>query len=254
MLFANMFSRDYKNGDILICYGKLVPGAINGYSSVILEPIYYSSEDIKKIKLRNGKVFAYISLGEVSKDAPHYAFLKDDTLGKNELWNSYYLNLKSEKTITILSNIIDNLFTSGYDGLFLDNVDNFTVFGPQKDQKNELVNLIKFIRTNYPDKQLIQNAGLEIISETCFYISAIVIESVASNYNLNSKKYGLRNRIEFENKILQLNIINKAYKLPIILVEYAHTKELYTSIKKRIIPTKYPYFIGYIELQVIPKF
>jgi endo-alpha-1,4-polygalactosaminidase (GH114 family) len=37
--------------------------------------------------------------------------------------------------------MVDELFAKGYDGLFLDNIDNFTIHGPQKEQKTAIVNL-----------------------------------------------------------------------------------------------------------------
>lgn len=254
LLIASAFSQSSINSTVLICYGKLVPRDIKGYRIVILEPRYYLPLDIENIKLQNEKVYAYLSLGEVNENAPHYNFLKNSTLGRNEIWNSYYLNLKSEKTISTLINIVETVFAMGYDGLFLDNIDNFTISGPQEKQRKELINLLKTLKTNYNDKGFIQNAGLEIIDETCQYIDAIIIESVATDYNFKDKIYKLRNRQQYDSIISEINLIENAYKLPIILVEYANSKKLYNTILERIQPTKKDYFIGTIDLQTIPNF
>ena len=243
-----------KKSTVLVCYGKVKPESIKGYTYVILESLNYTSQQIKTIKAQNSKVFAYISLGEVNVHAPHYKILKKHTIGKNENWDSYYLNLKSIKTQETLLNIVDKTLSKGFDGLFLDNIDNFTVFGPQKDQKKDLVNVLKKIKEIYPKKEFIQNAGLDLIPETAAYINAIVVESVASGYSFKDKSYNLRNNNEFNNQLSRLKSINENTKIPIILIEYADSKKLFDQIVEKIESSKFEYFIGSIDLQSIPKF
>ena len=243
-----------KKSTVLVCYGKVKPESIKGYTYVILESLNYTSQQIKTIKAQNSKVFAYISLAEVNVHAPHYKILKKHTIGKNENWDSYYLNLKSIKTQETLLNIVDKTLSKGFDGLFFDNIDNFTVFGPQKDQKKDLVNVLKKIKEIYPKKEFIQNAGLDLIPETAAYINAIVIESVASNYSFKDKSYNLRDNNEFNNQLSRLKSINENTKIPIILIEYADSKKLFDQIVEKIESSKFEYFIGSIDLQSIPKF
>ena len=102
-------------------------------------------EEITIIKKNNKNVLAYISLGEVNSNASHYNLLKDNTLGKNNNWNSHYLDLKSDKTTIVLMRLIKKNLDKGFDGLFLDNIDNYSSFGPQKNQRKELIELIKKI-------------------------------------------------------------------------------------------------------------
>ena len=243
-----------KKSTVLVCYGKVKPESIKGYSYVILESLNYSFNEIKIIKSQNSKVFAYISLGEVNIHAPHYKMLKKHTLGKNENWDSYYLNLKSNKTQETLLSIVDKTLSKGFDGLFLDNIDNFTIFGPQKDQKKDLINVLKKIKEIYPKKEFIQNAGLDLIPETMSYINAIVVESVASGYSFKDKSYNLRDNNEFNNQLIRLKSINENSKIPVILIEYADSKKLFNQIVEKIEPSKFEYFIGNIDLQSIPKF
>lgn len=253
-ILNSFFSIDMKNDAVLVCYGKLKPETIKGYQYLIVESKHYFPSDIRVFKSQNKKIFAYISLGEVNANAIHYQELKNNTLGKNEIWNSYYLDLKSEKTITVLMEIIDNTLANGYDGLFIDNIDNFTIHGPQKSQKNEIIALLKVIKEKYPNKEFIQNAGLELINETSIYMNAVLIESVASDYSFKNKKYKLRDANGFENYIEKIEKINETYKIPFILVEYADTDSLKLKIEERIQPTNFDYFIGQIDLQNIPKF
>lgn len=254
IFISNMFATGINKNTVLVCYGKLNPETIKGYGYVILEAKHYSRKEVKIIKSQNEKVFAYMSLGEVNGNAAHYKDLKNHTLGKNEIWNSYYLNLKSEKTVTVLTEIIKNALSKGYDGMFLDNIDNYTVFGPQKEQRKELVTLLRNIKEAHPKSLFLQNAGLDLIGETSLYVDGIVIESVATLYNFKDKKYNLRDEKQFSDTLSRLKTISTTYKIPVILIEYADTKKLYDKVIERIKPANFPYFIGQIDLQGLPKF
>jgi hypothetical protein len=150
--------------------------------------------------------------------------------------------------------IIDKTLNKGYDGMFLDNIDNYTIFGPQKDQRKELVTLLRNIKEKYPKKEFIQNAALDLIAETSAYVDAVAIESVASLYDFKTKKYGMRDNKQFDETMTRLKNVNANYKMPIILIEYADTKKLQNKITEKIKPSGFQYFIGNINLQHLPKF
>ena len=254
LLVSDAFGNGINKNSVFVCYGRLEPESIKGYSYVILESKYYTFYEVQRIKSQNEKVVAYISLGEISDNSNYFQQFNSDFSGKNDVWNSHYLNLKSEKTLEILMKMVDNIFANGYDGLFLDNIDNFSDFGPQSNQKPEVIQLIKKIKTDYFDHILIQNAGLELINETGQYIDSVVVESVASNYTFDDKSYKLRDEFEFDAYVNKLVSIKKQYNLPILLIEYANTIPLRNAIEKRIKPSRFDYFIGNINLQSIPKF
>lgn len=238
--------------NVFFCYGKLNPVEIKGYDYVILESKNYNASDIKKVKALNGKVLAYISLGEVNSQSRYFNNLKNITLGRNENWDSYYLDLKSDSTAQVLFSEIDRMLSEGYDGLFLDNIDNFTTFGFQKNQKSEIVNFIEKLNTKYPQHFILQNAGIELLDATHKFVDGVVVESVASNYSFSDNSYKLRDEKEYNDYITKLKQLYKKYKFPIILVEYADSSELYNDIKKRISKTNFLYFIGAIDLQNFP--
>lgn len=240
--------------NVFFCYGKLNPIEIKGYDYVILESKNYNASDIKKVKKLNGKVLSYISLGEVNSQSKHFNKLKDITLGKNETWNSYYLDLKSDSTSTVLFSEIDKMLSDGYDGLFLDNIDNFTSFGFQKDQKPEIINFLKKLDSKYPNHFILQNAGIELINDTHEFVDGIVVESVASDYTFSDNKYKLREENSYNEYVKKLNQLQKKYRIPVILVEYADSLTLYNEIQKRISKTSFLYFIGSIDLQNAPNF
>ena len=254
ILVINSFQNDMPKNNVLVCYGKMKPELVKGYKYVILESQNYLPSNIRVLKSQNKKVFAYISLGEVNVNALHYNQLKNNTLGKNKIWNSYYLDLNSQKTKDILMTIIDEILSKGYDGLFLDNFDNYTIHGTQSDQKEAVINLLKMIKEKYPNKSFIQNAGLDFVNETAPYIDAIAIESIATNYSFKEKKYSLREITEYESRMNRLVSISSTYNKPILLIEYANTTILAEQIEKRIENSNFEYFIGSIDLQTIPNF
>lgn len=251
--FEVMADIDHKP-NVFFCYGKLNPLEIRGFDYVILESKHFNASDIKKVKKLNGKVLAYISLGEVNSQSRLFKQLKDITLGKNENWDSYYLDLQSETTVQVLFSEIDRILADGYDGLFLDNIDNFTSFGFQKNQKSEIITFIEKIKGKYPEQFILQNAGIELVADTHKFVDGIVVESVASDYTFSDNKYKLRDEKAYDDYIKKLNQLRRKYKFPIILVEYADSAELYTEILTRIKKTNFLYFIGTIDLQGYPEF
>jgi hypothetical protein len=253
-LVTHFITSDMKDSSVLICYGKLKPETIKGYRYVILESKHYLPSNIRVIKTQNEKVFAYISLGEVNKNAPHYKDLKNSTLGKNTIWDSYYLDLSAPKTTEVLMGIVDGMFEKGCDGLFLDNIDNFTIHGPQKDQEPELIDLLKKIKAKYPKKLFIQNAGLDLTADTAPYVDAIAIESIATSYDFKAKRYKLREKKQFEMLMQKVQAATDKFKVPVFLIEYSDSESLNSKILDRIKSSKLDYFIGNIDLQTLPKF
>ena len=247
-------SFDQKAPEVLICYGKLKPEEISGYQTLILEPKHYFASAIRVLKKQNKEVYAYISLGEVNANAPHYAELSALTSGKNEQWDSHYLNLEAPETTKVLLELIDSILATGYDGLFLDNIDNFNQYGPQREQKQALIQLIQKIKSKYPNKKLIQNAGLALVPETSTYISAIAIESVATAYDFKSQQYQISSEEQWNTLSADVIDVQKKYQKPIILIEYANSSALLVQILNRTNTLDCSLFVGAIDLQKLPTF
>lgn len=254
VLIPGTFSKNEDKSTVLFCYGKFNTALVKNYNQVIIEPFHFNLTEIKQLKKDNKQVLAYISLGEVNSQAKHYKKLKNITLGKNNNWDSHYLDLKSEKTKEVLLQLMTEAFDKGFDGMFLDNLDNFTQFGPQKEDKKEAIEFLKIIAAKFPNKVFYQNAGLELLENTHKYIDGVVVESVASSYTFKDKKYGLRNKQEFDTYINRIDSLKTKYNIKFILVEYADTKALYDKIALRLAKYKLDYFIGKIDLQTLPNY
>lgn len=240
---------------VLVNYGDFDPGQVKGYDYVIIESAHFSSEDIKILKSNNQNVLAYVSFGEVNEAAPHYQEISEHTLSKNEVWNSHVLDLENQQTReTIFQIVKKNLEQKGFDGLFLDNIDNYTSFGPTPEKLSSLVSFLKEIKTEFPNAHLMQNAGLEALSATEEFVSSIAVESIATNYNFETSEYKLRESKDFNERINNLKEIAQEFGLPIIIIEYANTTELKKAVVKRLQPYQANLFIGKIELQNLPEY
>ena len=253
-LFSSLGLFCHAQQKVLVCYGNFDVNLVKGYDLIILESAHFNVYEVKKLKENNKKLVAYISLGEVDELSDNYQLLKNATLGKNTNWNSHYLDLTSAATIEVLNRNIKKIFFKGYDGVFLDNIDNFGTFGPQLAHQKQAINFIASIKKNYPKSYIVQNAGLELIDATHSYINSVLIESVASNYSFDTGLYGLRDATEFAEYKARIKDIYKKHKTPIILTEYADSLSLYVKIKTRVKNLGYSYFIGDINLQEIPSF
>jgi polysaccharide biosynthesis protein PelA len=254
VFIPNMVGSHHDNNTVLVCYGKIKPSQIKNYSHVILESAHFTAKEIKEVKKQNKNIIAYVSLGEINKNSKYFNELKNSTLGKNKNWDSYYLNIKSEKTKTVLTASIQEALDKGFDGMFLDNIDNFSKFGPQKEDAEALVQYIRFISEKFKDKIFIQNAGLDFLPETNKYIDGVVVESVASDYSFAKKKYALRDQKDYNDRINRIIDVESKLKTKIILVEYADTKVLFDKIANRLSKYNFHFFVGKIDLQTIPNY
>lgn len=254
LISFSVMSSQKKEDHILICYGDFYPEKVKGYDYVIIEPSIFSKIDIATLKSQNKKILAYISLGEVSETASHYNQIKQETLGKNDIWNSHILDINATETKTELFNLIENhLEYKNFDGLFLDNIDNYTKFGPTPEKKEGLLTFLDSVKTKFPEKILMQNSGVLILDKTKEFIDVVAIESVATNFDFDKNKYRLREKKEFKNRIEQLTNASQKYQIPIILIEYSDNKTLTKEIKNQLKQYPFNYFIGKIDLQKIPE-
>ena len=240
---------------ILFSYSDFYPKSVSGYTYLVIEPYFFSTIDVTELKKNNDRVFAYISVGEVDKGSWFYKDLKDFSIGKNPIWDSEIITLANDETKKVLHQLVDYYITEkGFNGIFLDNVDNYTIYGPTPDHTQALVSFLREINQKYPHIQLMQNAGVEIIDKTASLINILAIESIATNYNFKTNTYKLRDTAEFNERANQVNTIQKTYQLPIIAIEYANTHKLRDKVIKRLKHWDWLYFIGQIELRGKPVF
>lgn len=249
-----MFSLNtYSKTKFIVCYGKFDISKVIGYDLVIVESANFNYAEIQSLKRYNKKVIAYISLGEINEDAKDYKLLKNTLGDKNLDWNSYYLDIASEKVKQVLRSRIRNIFYLGYDGLFLDNIDNYTKYGVQSNLKNNLIEFIDEIRNEYPAKVLVQNAGLELLDLLHKKIDYVLVESIFTDYDFSSQKYQIRVKDLREERLNLLKEQMVKFKIKPLILEYAIEKKTISQIKKSINKEKISFLICEISLQNLPE-
>ncbi|CAM1363908.1 endo alpha-1,4 polygalactosaminidase [Tenacibaculum xiamenense] len=247
--FANL-----KN--VFLCYGKVPVHEIRNYTYVIVEASHYTAGEVAVLKQYNRYVICYISLGEVNKFTSFYEQAKPFVLsGKNKVWDSYYLDLEKKPLQKILlKDIKEKIQMKGFDGLFLDNIDNYGIYGTQKHLKKHLIAFIRDIKNAFPTIFLMQNAGLDLIEATHESINAIAIESIITSYSFDERKYQFRDRKEFKRKAIKIKEIEKKYNLPFIVIEYMNSDKGKNKILRKLKKFKWEIFVGQIDLQSKPTF
>ncbi len=246
-------AEEFDKKTIYLCYGKVAPESINGYDYVILEAQHYSKTDIAVLKKNNTTIFAYISLGEVNEYTTYFKEVKNNLVGKNKIWDSYFIDLSAKETRKVLMKHVKSLATLGFDGLFLDNIDNFCRYGKSYFQKDHLISLIKEIKDKNDHLKLIQNSGLELLPNTHAYISSIVIESLVTDYDFKTSSYAIREKSDFKSRKKTIQEAYEKYKKEVIIIEYSDSRKINRKIKRRL-PRKWSKFIGNINLQTSPSF
>lgn len=251
LLLSSLSMYGQSSEKILFCYADFYPDQVENYDFLVVEPSYFDAEDVADLKKNNKLVLAYISLGEVDKGTASYPILEPFSIGENKIWDSKIIDIRNKETADHLDGQIEAFIKVGFDGIFMDNVDNYTYWGPTPESASDLLAFLKNLRTKHPSIHLMQNAGLELIPQTSSLINSLAIESIATDYDFKKKKYRLRDRKEFTTQKKELLTIEQEYELPIIVIEYSDSSSLQQEVYKRLRGTEWSVFIGNIELDKI---
>lgn len=108
-----------------IDYNKITAPELKGYDLVVLEQDRYTEHELHELTQSDTRILGYFSMSEVHLSRAYFQELKKiGFLGKNENWNSYYLNLEDSTVRSImLDGVLPNVMKNGLDGLLLDTID-----------------------------------------------------------------------------------------------------------------------------------
>jgi len=177
----------------------------------------------------NTLLMGYLSLAEVTDNRWFWPQISAKTwvLDKNTSWNSWYVDVRSpEWHEIVLNKIIPVILEQGFNGLFLDTVDNAEYLEryhpPKKYPGSEeaMVQLIKKIRKTYPDIYIIVNRGYAIFDKIGRAVDAVVAESTFSTWDVEANRSRILHSIEFEITVKKLKAIQAQFKIPILSLDY----------------------------------
>lgn len=237
-----------------ICYAKVTPEQVKNYKMVIVEPDFYSKSEMESLRGTGTKILAYVTLGEVDGNRWYFSELEElGFRGKNENWNSHFIDLALEEARRILlKEVISQIAAKGVDGFFLDTIDAVSPETERGDLQPYMVEMIEEIRAQYPQKIIIQNAGLFLLDRTADDIDAFLTEALASDYDFASGEYKIRPDKEYNLRLGYLNEYIKENNLPFFILDFAETESQLSQIKSRLDTLNRPYFISNIGLSEIP--
>lgn len=262
LLFLNQCNRSeiqefniHEKAPYAVCYTKVSPELVSPYQMVIIEPDFYTSEEMSALVETGTDIIAYLSMGEVDPSRWYYPKLQlRGFAGVNSNWNSAYLKLDDPETQKIiLTEIIPQIMDKGAKGLFLDTIDSVSPETERGEFAPHLAELIRKIRKKYPDIIIIQNAGLFLLDETSNYVDAFMTESLASNYDFEKRMYEIRTYDEFKERLRILNEYSQRTNKPYFILEYTNDDSTRVAIKNQLDSLNRPYFISDIGLSRLPK-
>ena len=109
----------------------------------------------------------------------------------------------------ILENLIPRILHHGFEGIFIDTVDN-AGYLENKDPKKyagmrkSAINIIKSIRHHYPHIVIMLNRGYDILEEVAPYVDIVLGESVYTDYNFKKKEYFINEESLFQQQVQTL--------------------------------------------------
>ena len=232
-----------------ITYGKVDVKTTSGIDYLFVESHLYSAQEITALSKNNDKVYGYISLTEVSKDNTElYNKLLPYLLKDNKVWNSSFINVSKQEAVDILTQEIDEIYKKGVDGILLDNLDNVSKFGEYHSLEPYVVEMIGKLKERHPEKDLIQNSGLEMVRYTAPFISGVLVESIYTNYDFEHKQYKLRAAKDISNREKSFGKVLRNKHLNGFLVEYAQDSAMVAQVKTKCKRLNVPYVIKDIQL------
>jgi len=188
--------------DYAVFYGAEIPPSLKDLKGPVI--LDYGNlknpNSIREIKMP----ICYLSLGEVNENDPALKTLPDECFflehGKRKgtidpNWISYYVNAGCTDFKEYALKRTKFLLSNGCKGIFFDTVDTVDILPAAKEG---MINLIKEIRAQNPDTALVQNRGLNIISQTGSYVDVVMWESFATYSGGNKRVFNKQDSDYYE--------------------------------------------------------
>lgn len=190
--------------------------------------------DLTALKSTNTILIGYVSLGEVGDYRWYWPSISEKPwiLGKNPNWNSRMIDVRaSEWHDWLIDKIIPRVLEEGFDGLFLDTIDNaeyLEKYHPGKKYpgaQKAMIHLIKSIRRHFPEIFIVANRGFAILDGIGAVIDGVVAESIFTNINFTpDDSFGARSEQDYMPVIEQLLRAKRKYNLTVFTLDYVDAK------------------------------
>ncbi|CAG4901997.1 endo alpha-1,4 polygalactosaminidase [Paraburkholderia gardini] len=210
---------------IALFYGEHPPVAqLEAFDIAVIEP----DSGFDPLAHRNAHTawFAYVSVGEVSRERPYYAAIpKAWLVGSNDTWASTVVDQDAAGWPAFyVEHVIAPLWKLGYRGFFLDTLDSYQLVAKTAEararQEAGLVSVIRAIKARYPGAKLILNRGFEILPQVHALAYVVAFESLYRGWDQAKQRYVEVSRDDRDWLLAQAKTIREQYRLPVLSIDY----------------------------------
>ncbi len=168
------------------------PSDLAAFDLCILDPA--ANVDIKAGQALGHTYLAYVSAVEALPGSPNATeSVKHEVaiIGKNDAWKSMILDVGNPNWLTMMLDVIvPAALAKGHDGVFLDTLDSASLLpGYSEKTRDQLVALIRGIRTRYPSKKIMINRGFDLLPHVKNLVDAVLVESVFESFDFKTMSY-----------------------------------------------------------------
>jgi hypothetical protein len=180
-------------------YGSDKVEALSKFDFVILHAPAATRETVTQLRDRGVVTIGYISCGEDEtlrtgdgagpggKASWYFDKDKDGKPDTHPVWKSIYTNSADPKWRADRVREAKRLITDvGFDGIFLDTVDDVTVYPETFDGMVELIN---DFRRELPDTPIVMNQSWELLLKVAPIIDGVMLEGFSTSYDFETKSY-----------------------------------------------------------------
>ncbi|WP_150291409.1 endo alpha-1,4 polygalactosaminidase [Sphingobium estronivorans] len=176
--------------------GTTDPAMARRFELLVLEPDF--PRPIAPLRGQGSRLLGYISLGEVHGGRPFIAELeKAGALRQpNPNWpDARLVDLRDPAwTKLVLGRLVPAILQKGYDGIFMDTLDNAEAMERQDPERNKgmiagAARLVAAIRKRFPGITIMMNRGYALLPAVATEIDLVLAEAMASRWNFNEGRY-----------------------------------------------------------------
>ena len=226
--FPKNTEKNVKVKSVAVIYNGNIPADVyHLYDWLIVDPGNKSISVLRqKFYLKHtAKLIAYVSFGECDKTDPYYKEVKRYIIGKNKIWNSKIMDIRSKAYRDyMLNKVLPEISSEGFKGFMFDTLDSYKLAAPKNEWaqfRNSEIKFIKSVRKKFPDKIIILNRGFSIMNKIHNDINGVIAESLYKGLNKHLNYVAVKKE-NTRNLLAILRNINKKYALPIIVIDYVN--------------------------------
>ncbi|MGF1723662.1 endo alpha-1,4 polygalactosaminidase [Photobacterium nomapromontoriensis] len=162
------------------------------YDRVVVTPSLITKKQIRTLHDAGTSVFAYLSVGEFDGEQLPTSLVNYSPV-KNTNWSSHVMDLTAQPWQQYLQTQTSNIMSKGFDGLFLDTLDSYTLFAKkplaQAHEQQALAQILTSLNNAPSQPKLIFNRGFEVLDKLTFKPHAVVAESLYHKYDPQNNTY-----------------------------------------------------------------